>query len=41
LLIYSGAQNRKCTEAHELKHAAGFDHPRHRASLNCVFMRAF
>jgi len=41
LLIYSGAQNRRCTEAHELKHAAGFDHPNHRASLNCMFMRAF
>ena len=41
LFIYSGAQNRRCTEAHELKHAAGFDHPRHRSSLDCVFMRAF
>jgi hypothetical protein len=41
LFIYSGSQNTRCTEAHERKHAAGFDHQKHRASLDCVFMRAF
>jgi hypothetical protein len=41
LFIYSGAPNRKCTEEHELKHAAGFDHPRHSASLDCAIMPLF
>lgn len=29
--------DRDCVLRHELRHVAGWDHPRHRASLGCMF----